>query len=424
MIRLVIVRHGQTAWNVSEGRGRRFRGVIDLPLTDDGVAQAHSTARRLAGVPLSAVYSGPLQRALHTAQIIADPHALTAVPLEGLSSMNYGDWAGRLDTDVARRWPDLYHRWRQDPLGVQIPGGENLANVRDRILATLRGVLDRHEDGEAIALISHQVVTKTLIVMLTGFPGAAYWNFRQGLCNISQFDYDPDSRRFILDGLNDTCHISGVLPSTAAGGTRFIAIRHGQTGWNSGAGAERFRGRTDLPLDGVGEAQARALAERLKGEKIDACCASPLLRARQTAAPLADALGLPVQIHTGLLDIDYGSFHGLSHEEAAATHPELYTLWRTTPGQVRFPDGESLADVQCRLSAFFDELSGLYPHQTVAFVGHQIVNKVAACTSLGLGPDQIWRLRQDTCGFNVTQAVDGGWYTLGLNDRCHLSHSV
>jgi broad specificity phosphatase PhoE len=54
-------------------------------------------------------------------------------------------------------------------------------------------------------------------------------------------------------------------------------------------------------------------------------------------------------------------------------------------------------------------------------VGHQIVNKVLACTLLGLDLDQIWRVRQDTCGLDVFLEVDDGWSTLCLNDVCHLS---
>ena len=437
MIRLVIVRHGRTAWNASGDRGRRFRGTVDLPLTEDGVAQAQATARCLSNWPLSAVYSSPLQRALHTAELIAGPHGLAPELVEGLDSMDYGDWAGQLDVDVAHRWPELYRRWRQDPFGIQIPGGESTADLRDRAVVALHSALDRHADGETIAVISHQVVTKSLICALAGLPGEAYWRFRQDLCNLSRFDCEPVDHTSTLVGLNDTCHLGEALPTAASGNTRLIVIRHGQTAWNSGAGprarlprgtrgqveagAERFRGRTDLPLNETGEAQASALAGRLAAEPIEAVYASPLLRAQQTAAPLAAALGLAVRTHEALLDIDYGRFQGLSHTQAAAAFPELYARWRTAPGQVRFPGGESLADVRDRLLAFFAELTSRHPRQTVAFVAHQVVNKVAACTLLGLGLDQIWRVRQDTCAFHVMQWVGDAAYTMGLNDRCHLS---
>lgn len=429
MIRIILIRHGRTAWNEREGQGERFRGLTDLPLTEEGIAQAQITARHLAHTPLTAIYCSPLQRALRTAQIIAEPHGLDVHPLPGLGSMNYGDWAGQLHTEVAARWPELYRQWRQDPFSVRIPGGESAADLRDRAIAALRDALSRHTDGATIVVISHQIVTRTLACALAGLPDASYWRVRQDLCNLSRFDYDPTKEVFGVVGLNDICHLHPTFPYGTGRGLRIILIRHGQTAWNTpsgiagaeASGEERFRGHTDLPLDELGHAQAQRVADRFKGERFTALYASPLLRARQTLAPLAEAQQLPIQSHDGLLDIHYGDFQGLSHAEAAAAYPELYTRWRTRPGQVRFPGGESLAEVQARLRALLNELTARHPGGTVALVGHQIVNKVFACTLLGLDLDQIWRVRMDTAGVSVFEQVDGVWHTLCLNDTCHLA---
>lgn len=201
---------------------------------------------------------------------------------------------------------------------------------------------------------------------------------------------------------------------------QIILVRHGQTAWNAGAGEERFRGRTDLPLDATGRVQARAVARRLQREPIAALYSSPLLRARQTLAPLAGMLALPVHDHDGLLDIDYGQFQGLTHAEASAAYPKLYRLWRTAPGQVHFPGGESLSDVRARLLALVEELGAHHRDQTVVLAGHQIVNKVLACTLLDLDLDQIWRIRQDTAGLSTFRQADGPWQVRCLNDTCHL----
>jgi broad specificity phosphatase PhoE len=420
MIRIILVRHGHTAWNVGEGSGQRFRGIVDLPLAEKGLAQARVTSRRLARSRLDAVYASPLQRAAATAQILAEPHGLAVQTVPGLGSMDYGDWAGLLRADVARRWPDLFRRWRTDPFSVQIPGGESSVDLRDRAVGAVREILAAHSDGETIVIVSHQVVTKTLVCTLMELPDPAYWHVRQDLCNLTCFDYDAANGDFVLVGLNDACHLEPALPRISGGGTRLIVVRHGQTAWNVGAGEERFRGRTDLPLDPIGFDQARAVAGRLKSESIAALYASPLLRARQTVAPLADDLGLTVQPHDGLLDIDYGRFQGLTHSQAASAHTDEYARWRTHPAQVRFPDGESLADVQGRLLALLDELLAGHPGQTIVLVGHQIVNKVLVCTLLGLGLDRIWRIRQDTAGIDLFQRANGAWITLGLNDTCHL----
>jgi broad specificity phosphatase PhoE len=426
MIRIILVRHGRTAWNAREGQGERFRGIVDVPLAEDGVAQSVVTARRLAAEPLTAVYASPLQRAADTAQIIAGFHGLTVQTLPGLGSMDYGDWVGQLHTDVARQWPELFHRWLANPFDVRIPGGESLADLRERALAALHQALSKHRDGDTILLVTHQAVTRTLVCAMTGMPDPGYWWIRQSLCNLSRFEYDPVRDEFTVICLNDTCHLSPGLPRTSGGGTRLLLIRHGQTAWNApsrsgtGAAEERFRGRTDLPLDSTGHAQARAVAERLKGESIAAIYASPLLRARQTLEPSAERLGLLVQPHDGLLDINYGQFQGLTHTEAATAYPDLYEQWRIAPSQVRFPDGERLADVQARLLSFLGELASHHPGQTVALVGHQMVNKVLACTVLGLDLDQIGRIQQDPAGIDVLQRVGDRWHTLRLNDTCHL----
>jgi broad specificity phosphatase PhoE len=202
--------------------------------------------------------------------------------------------------------------------------------------------------------------------------------------------------------------------------TRIILVRHGQTAWNAGAGEERFRGRTDLPLDRLGEAQAQAVADRLGSAPVAAVYASPLLRTRQTAAPLAKRLDLPVQPHDDLLDINYGRFQGLTQSQASKTNPELYAQWRSTPSQVQFPGGEGLADVQARLLALLQEVAIRHRSQSVLLVGHQIVNKVLVCTLLGLNLDQIWHVRQDTCGLDTFQK-NKDWRTISLNDVCHLS---
>jgi probable phosphoglycerate mutase len=421
MIRIIIVRHGRTAWNAGQGAQERFRGVVDLPLAAEGIEQAHATARRLAGIPLTAVYSSPLQRARHTAEIIAGPHDLAVQPLSGLRTLDYGDWAGLLHSEVAERWPEQYQLWHQNPFALKIPGGDSTAGLRERAVAAVHHVLARLPDRSTVVLVSHQAVTKTLVCALADLPEAAYWRVRQDLCNLSVFDYEPGRGVFDLAGLNDTCHLDLSLPRARGDGVRLVLVRHGQTAWNQGAGEERFRGRSDLPLDGTGQAQAEALTDRLGQEPIAAIYASPLRRTRQTVAPLASILGLALEPTRGLLDIDYGQFQGMSQSEAAAAYPEQYKQWLSRPSQVRFPGGESLDEVQARLHSLLDQITKAHPNQTVVLAGHQIVNKVLGCTLLGIDLDQVWRLRQDTASINVYQWAQDGWRILRLNDTCHLA---
>lgn len=200
--------------------------------------------------------------------------------------------------------------------------------------------------------------------------------------------------------------------------TTFLLIRHGQTAWNKDV---RFRGRADLPLNETGGAQARRVADRLRGHPIRAVYTSPLSRAVQTAEPLAEALGLPVQPHPGLLDIDYGQWQGLAPDEVAARWPELYRLWQQSPDRVTVPGGESLAVVQDRAMTALSSLAEQHADETIALVGHQVVNKAILLAVLDMPLAAFWRIPQDTGCINAFTRGAAGWSLLFLNDTCHLT---
>jgi len=140
MTRIILVRHGQTEWN----RVVRFRGIIDVPLNDTGLAQARAVGRRLASSPISAVYSSPLSRAYQTAEAIAKPHGLTVVPHEGLRDMNFGDWGGLTPEEAEGMSPDLLPRWYTEPHLIRPPKGGTLGELRERAVPFVQDIVARH----------------------------------------------------------------------------------------------------------------------------------------------------------------------------------------------------------------------------------------------------------------------------------------
>lgn len=206
--------------------------------------------------------------------------------------------------------------------------------------------------------------------------------------------------------------------------TRIVLVRHGQTGWNIGAGSMRFRGRTDLALDETGRAQAQALAERLSDLPIAAVYSSPLRRAVQTAEPIAERLALSVRPISGLVDIDYGDWQGLTPDEVAETCPDLYRLWLERPHLVEFPHGESLSEVHSRIMAALEEVIARHEDQTVLLVAHQVVNKVLVCAMLDLDNSHFWRIRQDNGCINIFGYENGLFTAVLINDTCHLKGRV
>jgi broad specificity phosphatase PhoE len=201
--------------------------------------------------------------------------------------------------------------------------------------------------------------------------------------------------------------------------TQIVLIRHGQTVWNR---ENRFRGQADVELDEVGLQQAEATGRYVAARwPVAAVYASPLSRTMRTAEAVARVQGLTVQPLRGLLDISFGAWQGQLGAEVAQHSPDLFRAWAEAPHTVRFPGGESLADVRSRVVAALDEVVARHPGQAVALVSHTVVNRVLLCVVLGWGNERFWRLQQETCAVNVFDVEEDGAFTITLlNDTCHL----
>ncbi len=200
--------------------------------------------------------------------------------------------------------------------------------------------------------------------------------------------------------------------------TQLILIRHGRTILNA---AGRFRGRQDVPLDGVGRTEADALACRLKMSfNITHLLTSPLRRAVETADAIAKTFELPTVVEPRLTDLDYGNWQGLTPEEAAAAYPRQYREWERTPDRTLLPGGGCLAwqiDTALRLVR---ELIADYPGETVALVTHQVVCHGLTCSFLGIPLRRFRRITHAPAAFSVFETHPSGWTIVALNDTCHL----
>jgi len=203
MTEVILVRHGQTEWN----RQERFRGRMDLPLNETGLHQAQAVARRVAGWPISAFYTSPLQRSLHTAKVIAQAFGREPKSLPGLIDIDYGEWQGLSPQEVAERYPELYATWLSRPHLVTLPGGESLEIVQGRAFSALLQLCQEHPQ-ETILVVGHQVVNRVLLSAALGLEVSAFWRIRQDTGCINRLRYDGRSFEMLL--LNDTCHLAGL----------------------------------------------------------------------------------------------------------------------------------------------------------------------------------------------------------------------
>ena len=198
--------------------------------------------------------------------------------------------------------------------------------------------------------------------------------------------------------------------------TEIILARHGETAWNV---AERFRGRLGVELNERGLEQAALLAAYLSGQKIEALYSSPLRRALQTAEIIAQRCKLEAKVVSGLIDLDFGQWEGLSHQEVREKDSELYLLWENHPEQIRMPDGESLGDVRERALAVVDDVVSKHGG-TVVLVSHRVVNKVLICALLGLDNSHFWSIQQDACGTTNFTYQQGRFILTKHNDTSYL----
>lgn len=188
---LFLVRHAATLNNVA--RPPRIQGVAaNDGLSDIGREQAQRTAHFLANQPVVAAYSSPLARALETAQIIAAPHGLNVESLPSLREVDVGRWEGRTWVDIEREEPDAYQRFLSDPATSGYAGGENLTEVRDRVLPAVQELLQRHT-GEVILAVGHNVVNRVLLATWLQVPLSKARGIDQDNCGVNVIRYRPGS---------------------------------------------------------------------------------------------------------------------------------------------------------------------------------------------------------------------------------------
>ncbi len=149
---LILCRHGETDWN----RDGRHQGQTDIPLNERGWQQAMELAHRLQGERVQAVYSSCLLRAYQTAQVVGSMYGVEPIRDPRLNELNQGAWEGLRADEIQKRFPEEWRRWQLAPLEPCIPGGESLAELRQRVGSLVRDIIRRH-GGQTVCLVGHKV---------------------------------------------------------------------------------------------------------------------------------------------------------------------------------------------------------------------------------------------------------------------------
>ena len=160
-----------------------------------------------------------------------------------------------------------------------------------------------------------------------------------------------------------------------------VLTRHGQTVWHA---ENRYAGVSDVDLTDEGRAQAVRLAVWATGARLDGIVSSPVRRARETAGPVAHAVGLTVTVVDDLREIDFGTAEGRTMDDLAAVDPRMVAHFRADPVAHHFPGGEPPAKAAERAVRALRGVAADHAGRTVLVVAHNTLVRLALCRLLGI----------------------------------------
>ncbi|MEX0794996.1 MAG: histidine phosphatase family protein [Pirellulaceae bacterium] len=180
---LYLVRHGATDSNLSQPPVLQGNG-INGPLAEIGRRQAAQAARFFDQVPLDALYSSPMRRALESAEIINRSHQLPIQTVSELVEVGVGSWEGRDWGEIMASEPEAYAQHMEDPSLHGYPGGENVCQVAERVVPAIETIL-RENLGKVILVTAHNIVNRVVIAHLNRIPLSQIRHIRQDNCGIN-----------------------------------------------------------------------------------------------------------------------------------------------------------------------------------------------------------------------------------------------
>ena len=175
--RILVLRHGRTAWNVQH----RFQGRTELPLDEIGVQQAESAAEQIGRLGPSIVLTSDAARAKQTADPLASRTGIVPMLDARLREADIGEWEGLTRAEVEGQRPKEYAAWRHG-IDVRRGGGETLTEVASRATAAINEVLPRLAPGQLLVVVTHGGTAKAAIGLQLELP-ASCWRILSSLAH-------------------------------------------------------------------------------------------------------------------------------------------------------------------------------------------------------------------------------------------------
>jgi probable phosphoglycerate mutase len=203
--RFIVVRHGETAWNVLH----RIQGHRDSPLTTNGIAQAEAIALRLAEERFDALVASDLGRAYQTAERIAERTGHRVVADPRLRERNFGEAEGLTYAELDVRWPGAFSRVQDIDPDAAIPGGETRRQFHQRVQHAFEA-LAREYAGRRVAVVAHGGVLAALYRIVHDIPVARPHPIPIANASYNAMSFAADA--WALEAWDDVAHLTGAVP--------------------------------------------------------------------------------------------------------------------------------------------------------------------------------------------------------------------
>ncbi|MFN3927386.1 MAG: histidine phosphatase family protein [Pseudanabaenaceae cyanobacterium] len=427
MLRVILIRHGESTFNVAQRVQGRGATTNESVLTDLGKQQAELTGKALASLHFTGALVSPLERAQQTARAILShqTHPPALQINSNLLEIDLRSWEGKTFSDIKATYPEQYEHWHHSPYQLCIDGFYPVRELFQQAEQFWREFHSQYVDG-TILITAHSGINRALICTALGIDLHHYHHLKQSNCGINVLNYRGSSWQ--LESMNITSHLGSGLPSLKDQhqGFRILLVRHGETEWNR---QKRFQGQMDIPLNETGKQQAEKTGQFLQQTKIDLAWSSPLSRAKTTAEIILTH-HLQAELHCldEFREIKHGLWEGKLEREVQADYAQALADWQTRPETVQMPAGENLPEVWERAQAGWKKVLQQTPTGKVALVSaHDAINKAILCNLFGLSPAYFWVFKQGNGGVTVIdypQGSTGSPYLQALNITSHLSGSV
>ena len=203
MGKIFIVRHGQTSGN----RARKYFGITDTELNEQGMIQAGLISKRLEKESISKIYSSSLKRAVKTAEIIAKPHRISVELKEDLREINFGDWEGLSFQEIQKSYSHEFSEWQNNIMNFTTPHGESILELKERVETAFNEILNSAKENNVV-IVTHGGSIRIMLSKILS-PNAletVFWKIKQDNAALNIIENTGNAQ--IISLINDTSHLS------------------------------------------------------------------------------------------------------------------------------------------------------------------------------------------------------------------------